>query len=158
MLYNSGVFVAAVALFMGVFPLLSTLIESLTHQNHEAVIDLVGKWFVFWAVGVRLLTAGVRQIVKPGLTSEGILGIKGREVWQLVRELGFANVSIGLVGIISLWKSNWRIPDAIAGGLFLLLAGIAHLPKKDRTAEEGLAMYSDLAIGVLMGVYVAWRV
>jgi hypothetical protein len=156
--YKARVFVAAVILFMVIFPSVSTLIEALTHHDHAAVIDLIGKWFVFWAVGVRLLTAGARQIIKPGLTSEGILGIKGREAWQLVRELGFANVSIGLVGVISLWKPSWRIPDAIAGGLFLLLAGAEHLPKKGRTAEENLAMYSDLTIGILMGVYVAWRV
>jgi hypothetical protein len=95
-------FVAAVALFMGVFPVVSAVVDGMTHSDHAAVIDLIGRWFVFWAVGVRLLTAGARQIINPGLTSEGILSIKGHEVWQLVRELGFANVSIGLAGVISL--------------------------------------------------------
>lgn len=150
-------FIAAVTLFMGLFPSVSTIIDAATH-HHEALIDLIGKWFVFWAVGVRLLTAGARQIIKPGLTSEGILGIKGREAWQLVRELGFANVGIGLAGVISLWKPTWRVPDALIGGLFLLLAGVEHLPKKHRTREENLAMYSDLAVGILMSVYVISRV
>ena len=109
---------------------------------------------MFWAVGVRLLTAGARQIIKPGLTSEGILGIKGREAWQLVRELGFANVSIGLVGVVSLWKPSWRIPDAIVGGLFLLLAGIEHLPEARPHHGGEPRDVLDLAIGVLMGVYV----
>jgi hypothetical protein len=149
-------FIAAVALFMGLFPVAATAIDAATH-HHEAVIDLIGKWFVFWAVGVRLLTAGARQIIKPGLTSEGILGIKGREVWQLVRELGFANVSIGIAGVISLWKPTWRVPDALIGGLFLLLAGAEHLPKQHRSLEENVAMYSDLVIGIVMSVFVIWR-
>jgi hypothetical protein len=155
--YNTPVFVAAVVLFMGVFPTATAVIDGFTHSDHAAVIDLIGKWFVFWAVGVRLLTAGARQILKPALTSEGILGIKGREAWQLVRELGFANVSIGLAGVLSLWKPTWRVPDALIGGLFLLLAGVEHVPKPTRSFEENLAMYSDLAIGVLMGVYVICR-
>lgn len=150
-------FVAAVALFMGVLPVVSSIVDGLTHSDHAATIDLIGKWFVFWAVGARLLTAGGRQIIRPGLTSEGILGIEGRAAWQLARELGFANVGIGLAGVISLWRPTWRVPDALIGGLFLLLAGIEHVPKRNRSFEENLAMCSDLAIGVLMGVYVIWR-
>ena len=155
--YNCRMFIVAVVAFMGVGPVLSIIIDALTGHG-TAVIDLIGKWFVFWAVGVRLLTAGARQIIKPGLTSEGILGIKGEQAWQLVRELGFANVGMGIVGVASLWKPTWRLPDAIIGGLFLLLAGVTHLPKQHRTFEEDLAMISDLAIGVILGVFVIWRV
>lgn len=146
-------YVASVTLLMFVFPLLSVVIEAVANKNHVALVALIGKWFVFWAVGIRLFTAGLRQIAKPGLTSEGILGIKGKEVWQLVRELGFANLAIGLLGIISLWKVEWRLAVALAGGLFLLLAGLEHLPKKHRTFEENVAMYSDLFISLVMAIY-----
>jgi hypothetical protein len=34
-------------------------------------MELVGKWFVFWAaVGVRLGLAGLRQILQPSFTAE----------------------------------------------------------------------------------------
>lgn len=146
-------FVGAVLGFMLLLPVGSVVIEVATVDDHATLIELIGKWFVFWAVGARLATAGVRQMIRPGLTSEGLLGIPGKEAWQLVRELGFHNVALGLVGLISLWRPEWRLAVALAGGLFLLLAGLEHLPKPNRSGEENLAMWSDLAIGVVLGVY-----
>jgi hypothetical protein len=146
-------FYAAVALFMFVCPAASVVID-LANGTDESTVAVVGMWFVFWAVGVRLLTAGARQVIKPALTSEGILGIPGRSAWQLVRELGFANLSLGLIGVSSLWRDDWRAPAALAGGLFLLLAGLEHVPKKTRSTEENVAMVSDLVIGLMMLGYV----
>jgi hypothetical protein len=142
---------------MFLFPIASVLIESVANKNHAGLITLIGEWFVFWAIGVRLFTAGLRQSIKPGLTSEGILGIKGKEVWIIVRELGFANIAIGLAGIIALWKPEWRLAIAFIGGLFLLLDGIQHIASKQRNFEENVAMYSDLTIAILMGVYLVVR-
>jgi hypothetical protein len=146
-------YIFAVAFFMFVFPIVSIAIDLLVGNNDAGAITIFGQWFIFWAVGVRLFTAGLRQIIKPNLTSEGILGIKSKEAWQLVRELGFANVSIGLIAIISLWIVAWQPAAALAGGLFLLLAGIEHIPKKHRSFEENIAMVSDLLIGLLLLVY-----
>lgn len=148
-------FYAAVLLFMLILPTGSVAI-ALTDVGHASAFAVIGTWFVFWAVGARLLTAGVRQVIKPELTSEGILGIPGREAWLLVRELGFANTGIGLIGILSLWNAGWRPAAALAGGLFLLAAGVLHAAKKHRDTEETVAMVSDLAIGMLMMAYVIW--
>lgn len=142
-------YIFAVVFLMFVFPILSIIIELVVNQNYSSLIDVIGMWFVFWAIGVRLFTAGLRQIIKPGLTAEGILGIKDKASWQLVRELGFTNTAIGLVGIISLWVPSWRTAGALAGGLFLFLAGLEHVIKKNRNFEENLAMISDLIIGVI---------
>lgn len=146
-------YLAAVSLFMFILPLASIAIEAVAGNNHSSIIVLAGKWFVFWAIGVRLFTAGVRQVIKPGLTAGGIFGIKGREAWVLVRELGFANVSIGLAGIISLWQPQWRLAAAFAGGLFLLLDGAQHLTSK-RNFDENVAMYSDIFVGVVMALFI----
>ncbi|MDO8335284.1 MAG: hypothetical protein Q7T74_00685 [Candidatus Saccharibacteria bacterium] len=145
-------YITSVTLFMLVLPVLSIVIESA--MGGQAIsLALAGKWFVFWAIGIRLLTAGVRQAAKPGLTAEGILGVKDKASWIVVRELGFANISIGLAGIISLWQAGWRPAAAFVGGLFLLLDGILHTQSKKRNFEENVAMYSDLAIGIVMAVY-----
>lgn len=146
-------YLAAVSLFMFILPLASIAIEAVAGNIHSSIIVLAGKWFVFWAIGVRLFTAGIRQVIKPGLTAEGIFGIKGREAWVLVRELGFANVSIGLAGIISLWKPEWRLAVAFGGGLFLMLDGVQHVMNK-RNFDENIAMYSDLFIALVMAVVV----
>lgn len=145
-------YVASVALFMFLLPILSVVTEVIANKNHVALIVLVGKWFIFWAIGIRLFTAGSRQIIKPGLTAEGIFGIKDKASWTIVRELGFANVGMGLAGILSLWLASWRPAVALVGGLFLLLDGISHVTNK-RNFEENVAMYSDLFIGLIMTVY-----
>jgi hypothetical protein len=150
-------YIAAVTLLMFVLPVLSVVIESLATHNHGPLLALIGTWFVFWAIGVRLFTAGIRQTLKPGLTSEGILGIKGKESWTLVRELGFANIAMGLAGIVSLWKPGWDVTVALIGGLFLLLDGCQHLTSRHRNLEENVAMWSDLLIGLLMAVFVISR-
>lgn len=149
-------FYAAVFGFMLVLPVASTAID-LANGSDDAVMAVVGTWFVFWAVGARLFTAGIRQVIKPGLTSEGILGIEGKQAWLLVRELGFANIGMGLIGLLSLWTEGWRPAAALAGGIFLLAAGIFHALKKHRDREENIAMVSDIAIGALMLAYVLWN-
>jgi hypothetical protein len=146
-------FVLVVVLLMFVLPLGCTAVELAQYGAHLSILLVLGKWSVFWGIGVRLFTAGMRQIIKPGLTSEGILGISGEKVWILVRELGAANVGIGLVAIVSLWKTAWQSPAALAGGLFLGFAGILHGANKHREIEENLAMYSDLFVAAIVLVF-----
>ena len=114
--------------------------------QHHGVLNalIVGKWFVFWAVGVRLLTAGLRQIVQPRYTAENILGLKGPDAMLVVRELGFANTAIGSAGLGSLFCPGWILPLAIIGAIFYGLAGINHLTHGQRSTLQNVAMSSDL--------------
>lgn len=106
-----------VAALMAVFPVLSIAAEGM-HLGHPLSAALVGKWFVFWAVGWRLTLAGFRQMVQPGYTAREILGLQSTETHVLVRELGFANFAIGVIGILSLHEITWRTPIGLAGGIF----------------------------------------
>jgi hypothetical protein len=126
--------------------------------QHHRVLDaqLVGKWFVFWAVGVRLLVAGIRQIVQPLYTSETILGLKGPDAMLIVRELGIANTAIGAAGLASIFFSGWIWPMAIIGTIFYGLAGINHVTQKHRSTFQIVAMASDLfAATVLVAICLA---
>lgn len=140
---------------MFALPALSVGIEAgFLHRAFSAA--LVGKWFVFWSVGVRLFTAGLRQIFQPGYTAKVILGFQGEEALLLVRELGFANVALGVAGLLSLGLPAWRTPVALAGGIFYGLAGINHLLQGHRNPLENVAMVSDLFVaGVLLAVCAA---
>jgi hypothetical protein len=113
---------------------------------------LVGTWFVFWAVGIRLLLAGIRQIVQPRYTAKTILGIESDDSLVLVRELGFANVAIGCIGAASLVVDGWWKPAAIAGAIFYGLAGINHTRHPGRNRLQNIAMVSDLFIAVVLSV------
>lgn len=145
-------YLAVVVLLMGLLPAAAIVMD----LGQAPLPVLIGKWFVFWAVGVRLLTAGLRQVLQPRFTAEDILGVTDPAAVPLVRELGFANIAMGGLGVLSLAIPAWALPAAIPGGLFLALAGIGHLRKRDRNRKETIAMVSDLfAATVLAGFVVA---
>jgi hypothetical protein len=111
------------------------------------------KWFIFFAVGIRLFMAGIRQTLKPAFTAKEIFHIDQVEVEPIVRELGFANLCFGLIGIVSFFLPGWRIISAFASGIYYGLAGIQHLVKKPVSANEKLALWTDLFIFVILLIY-----
>jgi hypothetical protein len=135
-------------------PLISIVAQiALTDQSalHGAsTLLIVAKWYVFWAVGVRLSLAGLRQIIQPRYTAETILGFKGAEALFFVRELGFANVAMGSVGIASLLAPSWVTPAALLGAIYYGLAGINHCLHKDRNKLANVALVSDLFAAVVL--------
>ena len=152
-----GYFILVIAQTV-VFPIVSGIIELAVVGGDPVLV--FGKWWVFWGVGTRLLVAGIVQMSGRGVTS-AILGAAAPSVQekQLTRELGIANLCIGLAGLLAL-VPVWALPAGFAGGIYLLLAGILHLPKKGRNPQESLATWTDLIVGVavvVLAVYVVVR-
>jgi hypothetical protein len=123
-------YLLSVLVLMFVLPVVSILVEIAISERLPDLWDMVGKWFVFWAVGVRFVTAAIRQVANPSFTAKEIFRIDSRESDVIVRELGFANFCMGLVGILSFLMSAWRTAAALDGGLYLGLAGLQHILKK----------------------------
>jgi hypothetical protein len=141
-------YVPIVIALMLALPLIS-IVAQIILTDHGALhgaayLAVVAKWYVFWAVGARLSLAGLRQIIQPRYTAETILGIKGDESLFFVRELGFANVAMGSVGIASLLVPSWVTPAAMLGAIYYGLAGVNHCFHKDRNALQNVALVSDL--------------
>lgn len=147
-----------------VAPVLSVLIELLVSGGSADPMLLVGKWFTFWAGGVRLFVAGLSQVFRPDFTAKNILGVAsgsstgsgGAGVNQVVQELGFANLSIGLIGILSLLLPGWLVPAALAGGLFYAFAGARHISKPHKNAKEMIATVTDLFVAAALLAYVVY--
>jgi hypothetical protein len=137
-----------VALTMFVLPIGSICIE--WGAGHAQLLWLIGKWFVFWGVGVRLLIAGFRQYFQPAFTSRHILGIETPDVFVLVRELGGANIAAGAVGLVSLALPSFVLPAAISAAIFYAVAGAEHVKSSHRGANENIAMVSDIFIAALL--------
>lgn len=150
-------YIAAIILLMLVLPLLSVAAETPMLPDAAAMMPLIGKWFTFWGVGVRLFLAGLSQVFRPQFTAEDIFGIGDPSAQGLVREIGFGNLAIGTLGILSLFYPDFLLPAAIAGGLYYGLAGIGHLARKDRNVKEQIALVSDFAIFLLLTAFVASR-
>jgi len=114
---------------------------------------LIGKWFIFWAVGMRLFVAGVRQSSNPEYTATKIFDLKSAESFVVIRELGFANISLGVMGILSVINNHWRLIAGITGCLFFGLAAMQHLFKKPDSRNEIIATIGDLFIFIILLIY-----
>jgi hypothetical protein len=141
-----------VLLLMLVLPLGSVCIEHA--QDGAPLMLLVGKWFVFWSVGVRLLLAGLRQFFQPSYTAREIFGSESDDVLPLVRELGIANFASGVVGVASLVFPSFVLPVAVSATIFYGVAGVRHVAATHRTRNEAVAMISDLFIAIVLAAVV----
>lgn len=148
-------FVAVTAL-MFVLPVLSILAEWAAGSD-AGLLFLVGKWFVFWAAGIRLLLAGFKQVLQPSYTAKTIFGIDDPDAEKLVTEIGCGNLAIGLIGTLSLLVPGWVAPSGLAGGLYLALAGVKHGMNRHRSAKENFAMVTDFAGAAILAVGVIAR-
>jgi hypothetical protein len=144
---------ASVILLLLVLPVVSISVEALLF-HHAMSMALVGRWFVFWGVGVRLLMAGFRQVIQPRFTAEEIFGVHDTGSFAIVREVGFANLSMGFLGVCTLFRVGWLVPAAVVGGLYYGLAGALHVFSHDRNAKEYMAMISDVFIFVVLLVFI----
>jgi hypothetical protein len=152
---RSRVYFASVVLLLLVFPAVSIGTEALRTGHPVASMLLIGKWYVFWAVGVRLFIAGVRQALQPAFTAVEIFEIDDPRALAIVREIGFGNLAMGLLGLLSMWRQDWRLPAGIAGGLYYGLAGVMHLTQPRRNANERIATISDCVASVVLLGFVA---
>jgi hypothetical protein len=143
-----------VALLMVVFPACFVIVD---HAMHPGVplMAFVGKWYVFWAAGIRLLSAGLMQQFRPDFTARRIFNFSSDEALPVIRELGIANFATGLLGIASLAAETFVLPVAIWAGIFYGAATLGHLRAPDRSANEVFAMITDLLAFVVFGAVVA---
>lgn len=142
-----------------VLPIVSGVIELAVVGGDPVLV--FGKWFVFWGVGTRLFLAGIVQVSGRASTAQilGATATTGAER-QLTAELGTANLAMGFAGLFAL-VPGWALPVGLAGGLFLLIAGLMHVAKKDKNAKETLATWTDLVVGLavaVLAVYTLFRV
>lgn len=145
-------YIISVTVFTFILPAIGSLIEHLA-TNAALSFDLLGKWFIFSAVGLRLFLAGIKQVTNPSFTAKQIFHIQTTDCYPILRELGFANICFGLVAIVSLFMAEWRIVSAFASGLYYGIAGIQHGLKKSSGINEKFALWTDLIIFAVLLAY-----
>lgn len=136
-----------------VLPLACSVVETQVNKDCIFSFALIGKWFIFSAVGLRLFIAGIKQTTDPAFTAKQIFHIDDPVSFPIVRELGFANLCFGLIGIISLFMPEWRIVSAFGSGLYYGIAGLQHLLKKPAGPNERFALVTDIIIFIFLLVY-----
>jgi len=149
---NKG-YIFGVSALVTLCPVLCIAVEMLAGKAPLSVA-LAGKWFIFWASGVRLLVAGLKQVTNPAFTAKTIFNLQSADSHVIIRELGFANICTGVTALLSVFLPGWRIVSAFSSGLFYGIAGFNHCVKKPAGPNEAFALVSDLFIFVLLALYV----
>lgn len=66
----------------------------------------------------------------------------------------FGTLSMGSLGICSLYRPGWIVPAAQVGGLYYGLAALLHVFRKGKNAMERAAMISDTSAFLVLLVVV----
>ncbi len=151
-------YLLSVFLLTIVVPLVSIAVDHFLLHSPLPLTALLGKWFVFWAAGVRLFSAGLKQFFQPEFTAKQIFHMTTDEAFPVVRELGIANIAVGAAAIVSLWKPSFVLPIAIVGAIFFGIAGINHVREKNKSRNETVAMATDLWVAVVLVAYIGLSV
>lgn len=140
-----GLFEVSIILFFYFLPLISIIADMFIFKETK-LPQVVLKWCVFYGVGLRLLTCGMKQALNPGFTAKSIFAVTDEKAFSIVRELGFANICSGLIGTSSLFIPSFRYAAAILGGSYFLLALIQHLVRKNKNSTERFVTVTDFSI------------
>jgi hypothetical protein len=146
-------YIIAVSALTFLAPAIASAIEVLINKDEVFSFFITGKWFIFSAVGLRLFLAGIKQATNPAFTAKEIFHLNSPDSFPILRELGFANLCFGLIGIISLFLPHWRIVSAFGSGLYYGIAGFQHLLKKSVGANEKFALVTDILIFIFLLIY-----
>jgi hypothetical protein len=146
-------YIFVVSMLTFVLPIICSEGQILINKDIFFSLELVGKWFIFSAVGLRLFIAGLKQTTDPAFTAKEIFHIDNPDGFPIVRELGFANLCFGLIGIVSLFLPQWRVVSAFGSGLYYGIAGLQHFFKKPIGTNEKFALATDIIISLLLLVY-----
>ncbi len=141
-----GLYEWSIFLFFLILPCVAILFEVFTISTSPPFSYIALKWFVFSGIGLRLGSAGLKQIIQPKFTAKEIFRSESDVAIPIIRELGFSNISFAVIALLSLFVPTFRMPAAIAGGLYFGLAGLLHVIKPKESRKEIFAMISDLFI------------
>lgn len=87
----------SVILFFFIVPIIAIIFEISLLNTKTSFVDIALKWFVFSGIGLRLGSAGIKQILLPSFTAKEIFNIVDKKSFVIVRELGFSNVCFALI-------------------------------------------------------------
>jgi hypothetical protein len=155
---GSAMYVLTVLLLMVLLPVASIYADHASLGAAMPMTMVIGKWFVFWSGGARLVFAGLRQFFQPQFTSREIFGLTSDDALPIVRELGVANFAVGVVGMASLANPSFVLPVGISAAIFYGIAGVRHLVDGGRTSNETIAMITDLFVSAMLALYVGFVV
>jgi hypothetical protein len=120
-----------VYVFTIALPFAAVVIEAIGNMGRISTV-VIAKWFLFFAIGIRFLLVGIKQMTMT----------KSRT--------GEIFLSFGAIGFISLLVPSWRIVSAFSSSLYYGTAACAHFFKKPSSSDEMFIMLSNGCIFLVL--------
>ena len=104
------------------------------------VLEVLLLWFL----------GGLAQIVSPEIVAQSV----GWPNSPFLREVGFANISYGILGILSIKYRSFWAPTIIAYAVFMWGAAISHIHNIQQTGNlasgnAGTVLYLDILMPII---------
>lgn len=147
-----GLYEISVILLFAVLPIIGTVAEIVFFSASLHISGLLLKWFTFSGIGLRLFSAGLKQAINPSFTATKIFKADVKS-YPIVREVGFSNICLGVLGILSFFFTDFILAAAITGCLYFGLAGFLRLLYK-RDQNEIFTTISNFFIFAVLVVLV----
>lgn len=116
-------------------------------------IETILLYYIFIGIGIQGLASGIMQTFYSNSVTQYVH-------WPFspfMLELGLANISYGILGILSPWMSRgWQTATAFGYALFLSFTGMRHvievLEKGTNSGNSGAFMYVDIILSFIFFV------
>jgi len=120
--------------------------------------DLLFSSFLFIGVGIQGVLTGIIQIAAP----EIVVSYVDWPLSPFILELGMANLSYGILGIISPWLDpGWKNATGIGYSLFLIFTGVGHVidifSNGPSSGNFGGFLFTDLLIPIIIFALIQYR-
>ncbi len=145
MIYVTGVSV--------VFPVISIIADYLYNKKKQSPINPVWlscKWFIFWTLGIRSVSAGCMQLLNPAYT-QALLQLDSSS-HMVIQELGGANIAMGLMCILSFFKPTMRKQAASCVAVFMTAAAVLHITRIGMSHTGELISLANDVFSILIAV------
>jgi len=145
-------------IFVGV-PLLGAIIHLFVSKKPRSlnrITELLLLWYLGVGIGVGSLFSGLVQVISPEIVAQST----GWGYSPFLREVGFANISYGILGILSIKYRNFWAPTIIAYAVFMWGAALGHIYNLQQTGNLaagniGTVLYLDILMPILFIILLA---
>ncbi|AUB58153.1 MULTISPECIES: DUF6790 family protein [Methanobacterium] len=140
-------------IFTGV-PLLSALIHFFLSKKPKSInriTELLLLWYLGVGIGIGSLFSGLVQVLSPEIVAQST----GWGYSPFLREVGFANISYAVLGLLAVRFRNFWTPVIIAYAIFMWGAAAGHIYEIQQTGNlsagnAGAVLYMDILMPVFL--------
>lgn len=133
-----------------IFGALIHLFISKKPKTLNRIIELFLIWFLGVGIGVGSIFSGFTQIFAPEMVAQSV----GWPNTPFLMEVGFANLSYGILGVLAIRYRSFWAPTIIAYAVFMWGAAMGHIYNIQQTGNlnagnAGAVLYLDILMPLL---------